>query len=511
MGDAGTVEKDLSGKFELLRRQAERLIGQLPEMVPETPGDILDLIHELQIHQIELQIQNEELKRAQGELSELTGQFQSLYEFAPCGYLNLDRGGAITRINLAGVALLDTTRKTALRSGFSRYLAHQSYRVYFEVLQTAGRTPEKQCLEMRLLKAGQPSKWVWAEILPVAQDDGQVHQWRMTLVDITARKEAEEALRASESQYRQLFDDMVGGAVLLEVAERDGHGRPTDVRIIEVNAAFERLTGVAREQAVGSCIRQIWPQMQALWFRQIDKVERSGESVQIEGYHPALDKHFLQSAFRMQDGRIGVTFVDISAHKTIEKTLEKNRQELEIQVNQRTSQLRRTNLKLLKEAETRKQAQKALLEKSQELEARSARLEETNTALKVLLKGMENERHELEEKMVSNLNELTRPHLARLAVGRLTQRQRALVEAVINSLDDITSPLSRRFIIAGSKLTPAEVQVANLIRQGKTTKEIAEFMGVAVSTVDFHRLNIRRRLNLTNKQINLQSYLKSLM
>ena len=145
------------------------------------------------------------------------------------------------------------------------------------------------------------------------------------------------------------------------------------------------------------------------------------------------------------------------------------------------------------------------------MEARSTRLEEANTALKVLLRELENERRELEEKMVSNLNELTRPHLAKLAAGELNSRQRSLIDAIVNSLDDITSPLSRRFIIAGSKLTPTEAQVANLIRQGKTTKEIAEFMGVAVSTVDFHRLNIRRRLKFTNKQINLQSYLKSLM
>lgn len=84
------------------------------------------------------------------------------------------------------------------------------------------------------------------------------------------------------------------------------------------------------------------------------------------------------------------------------------------------------------------------------------------------------------------------------------------MEAVCNGLDDITSPLSRRFIIEGARLTPTEIHVAQLIRQGKTTKEIAELLGVAVSTVDFHRLNIRRRLKLTNKGINLQSYLKSL-
>jgi DNA-binding CsgD family transcriptional regulator len=213
----------------------------------------------------------------------------------------------------------------------------------------------------------------------------------------------------------------------------------------------------------------------------------------------------------MDRDRFAVTFIDISLHKKIQSTLEKDRTELETKITERTSELQRANLSLRREVETRKQAQKALLEKSQELASRSTRLEEANTAMKVLLRQVENEKRELEEKMLSNLNELTRPNLDKLAAGNLTSRQRAWLEAMRTSLDHITAPLSRRFIIEGARLTPTEIHVANLIRQGNTTKEIAADMGVAVSTVDFHRLNIRRRLNLANKRVNLQSYLKSLI
>jgi DNA-binding CsgD family transcriptional regulator len=152
-----------------------------------------------------------------------------------------------------------------------------------------------------------------------------------------------------------------------------------------------------------------------------------------------------------------------------------------------------------------------LLQKSNELEVHAVGLEEANIALKVLLKERENERHVLEEKVVCNINELTQRHLEQLAAGNLSQRQRAIVDAIKSSLDDIASPLSRRFIIDSSHLTPGETQVANFIRQGKTTKEIAGLMGVATSTIDFHRLNIRRKLGLTSKKINLESYLKSLL
>ena len=93
--------------------------------------------------------------------------------------------------------------------------------------------------------------------------------------------------------------------------------------------------------------------------------------------------------------------------------------------------------------------QKILLKKSKELEVRAVELHEANIALKVLLKERENERHALEEKVVSNINELTRPHLDKLATGPLSQRQQARLAAIKDSLDDIMSPLSRRLIIDG--------------------------------------------------------------
>ena len=129
----------------------------------------------------------------------------------------------------------------------------------------------------------------------------------------------------------------------------------------------------------------------------------------------------------------------------------------------------------------------------------------------MLLNERENERHALEEKVVCNINELIRTHLEKLDSGNLSRRQRDQLEAIKSSLEDIASPLSRRFIIDSSHLTPGETQVAHFIRQGKSTKQIADLMGVATSTIDFHRRNIRRKLALTNKQINLQSHLRSLL
>ncbi len=370
-------KSDQSKTIDRLRRQAEKLIRQRSESDLEASTDIIALIHELKIHQAELEIQNEELKRAQLELTDLYRQFEDLYEFAPCSYLNLNPKGLVSRINLAGAMLLSDLREKILNTGFSQFVAPDWRDAYLDALKKAGRTGETQRLELQLSNANASIIWVWAEIQAHRDDTGVVIQWRMTLVDISDKKK-------------------------------------------------------------------------------------------------------------------------------IEKTLANAGRDLEIQIERRTAELSRANRQLQREIGSRELAQKAL-------EAHMIGLKEANIALKVLLKEREDERHALEEKVACNINELTRPHLEKLAAGHLSQPQSALLDTIKRSIDDIASPLSRRFIIESCHLTPSETRVANFIRQGKTTKEIAGLMCVATSTVDFHRLNIRRKLGLTNQRINLQSHLKSLL
>lgn len=505
-----TSRYDPSIKFEQLRNQAEALIQKQPDVQSSSSLNMLELIHELKIYQAELEIQNEELKRAQQEISDLHQEYEDLYEFAPCGYVTLNSQGIIKRINLTGANLIGKHRKILPHSGFSPLIASGCENLYLAALQKAGETGKKQSIELLLSRKKDPAIWVRADIQADRDKTGAVIQWRMVLLDIALKKAAEVALQGSEKRYRQLFNEMVSGATVLEISKRDQAGHIIDLRVLEVNSAFERLTGISSHRAVGKSIRQIWPKTEDYWFDIFDQAMITIQPIALDGFHQELGKHFLMSALRLDDQRIATTFIDISDQKKIEQTLEKARQELEIQVAAQTADLRRVNKRLRKEIDARQQIQIELLQKTEELEARTIGLKEANTTLKVLLNEVKNERRELEEKVVINLDDLIRPSLAAFASGKLTPRQRLLLEAVQRSIDDIASPLSRRFVVDGRHLTPVETQVANLIRQGKTTKDIAELMGVAKSTIDFHRLNIRRRLNLKNKKINLQSYLKSL-
>ena len=131
-------------------------------------------------------------------------------------------------------------------------------------------------------------------------------------------------------------------------------------------------------------------------------------------------------------------------------------------------------------------------------------------ALKVLLKQRDQDRRELEENVLVNINELVRPHLARLMGRNLKRREKELLGVIEASLDDIVSPLARKLTVELARLSPAETRIANFIRQGRSTKEIADVMGLATCTIDFHRHNIRHKLGLRHKGINLATYLTAI-
>ena len=137
-------------------------------------------------------------------------------------------------------------------------------------------------------------------------------------------------------------------------------------------------------------------------------------------------------------------------------------------------------------------------------------LEETNTALRVLLKRREEDKVELEEKVLSNVKDLVLPYLERLQKTSLNPSQMSCLGILESNLNDIVSPFSRKLSSKYLALTPTEIRVANLIKEGKTTKEIAEFMNLSDKTIQAHRDNIRKKTGIKHKKRNLRTYLMAL-
>jgi len=160
-----------------------------------------------------------------------------------------------------------------------------------------------------------------------------------------------------------------------------------------------------------------------------------------------------------------------------------------------------TRQRLDEEITTRREAEKALVVKSQSLE-------EANTALKVLLNYREEDRKELEKKLFTNVQQLVIPHIEKLKKNSLDPVQQMSISFIESNLNEILSPFLHS--MQGFKFTPRQLEVVVLIKQGRTTKEIARLLNMSKQAVDIQRFMIRKKLGLNKSKTNLQFYLKSI-
>jgi DNA-binding CsgD family transcriptional regulator len=155
-------------------------------------------------------------------------------------------------------------------------------------------------------------------------------------------------------------------------------------------------------------------------------------------------------------------------------------------------------------------AQEDLKKKEMELSQQKKMLEDSNIALKVLLEHREQDRVRLEENVLANVRKLVSPYLEKLRFPELGVPNRNIIEIIQSRLEELTSPFLNRLTALHRLLSPREIDVAVLVREGKTSKEISELLTISVSGVDFHRKMIRKKLGLTHEKSNLRSYLLSL-
>ena len=219
---------------DLLRTEAEARLARAPlaEIAPRSAGELL---HELRVHQIELEIQNETLRQAQSTLEESRDRYVNLYDFAPVGYLTLTGDGLISEINLTGATLLGEERRKLIRRRFINFVTAEDsdhwYRHFLQVKQHGGN---HDC-EARLRRGDGATFHARLNCLRLSKE-GDQPVVRITLSDISERKQAEEELRiaaiAFESQQGMIVTDTQGV-------------------IVRVNQAFTHLTGYSAAEAVG--------------------------------------------------------------------------------------------------------------------------------------------------------------------------------------------------------------------------------------------------------------------
>jgi DNA-binding CsgD family transcriptional regulator len=151
-----------------------------------------------------------------------------------------------------------------------------------------------------------------------------------------------------------------------------------------------------------------------------------------------------------------------------------------------------------------------LKRRDDKLQEQALHLEETNTALKVLLRSREEDRKGLEKTLLTNIQTLILPYIEKLRCKNLTDKQAAYLGMIESNLAEIISPFVQKINNEYARFTPTEIQIANMIKNGNSSKQMAELLNISKGTVDGHRNNIRKKLGLQNKKANLQIYLRSL-
>ena len=158
----------------------------------------------------------------------------------------------------------------------------------------------------------------------------------------------------------------------------------------------------------------------------------------------------------------------------------------------------------------RKQNDNELKGRETELEIKNRELEEMNSALNVLLKKRDEDRIKIEESVLFNVEKLLMPYIDKLKNSKANQRQAHFINILESNLSAMVSPFARILSHKNLVLTPVEIQIADLVKQGKSTKEIADIFSLSTRTIEFHRQNIRKKLGLKHKKSNLRTYLLSI-
>ena len=286
-----------------------------------------------------------------------------------------------------------------------------------------------------------------------------------SLADMTEQKIALRKARESVNWYRTIFETTGTATIIIE----------EDTVMSLVNTEFAQLSGASKE----FCEGRSWTD-----FIIPEDVER------MKHYH---QMRRIDSNAAPRNYEFG--FLDIKG----------NRKDLMITISMIPGT--KKSVASLLDITDLKQAEEEAKKREQEVHSKSRNLEEVNTALKVLLKRREDDKNELEEKVLLNVRELAVPYIEKLKKTRLSSNQFIYLTILEKSLNDIISPFLHNMKVKYSKLTPTEIQVANLVKEGRTSKEMSELLNLSTRAVDFHRGNIRRKLGLKNKRSNLQSFL----
>ncbi len=402
-----------------------------------------------------------ELKRAEEELETSKNTLESAIGAMTSGLTIRDLDYNITYQNDVMIDI------------FGNGLGEKCYRVFERVDEVCDGCPvelaykdDKPHTAIRRVETSSGEIIFWENVAnPIRDASGKVTSCLEISTNITERKQAEEDIRLMSSAVEQTRDG---------IAVTDLKGN-----LIYLNSAFAQAHGYDRDELVGKHLSVFHTP------EQMPAVDKANEKLQATG------KFIGEISHVRRDGSVFPALM----HNTF--LCNDNGKPVGM-------------IGTLRDITEIRQTQDALTKREAELRIKTRELEEVNTALRVLLKQREEDKGELEEKVISNVKDLVLPYVEKLKTSRLSLNQMSCLGILESNLNDIVSPFVHTLSSKYLDLTPAEIRVAHLVRDGKTTKEIAKLMTLAVKTIEFHRDNIRKKLGLKRKKANLRTRLLSM-
>jgi len=323
------------------------------------------------------------------------------------------------------------------------------------------------------------------------------------LIDVTAQVQAENALKSSDDQFRSLFENSPIPLFELDCS-------PLTVLFEELRASG--ITGFRRyfrsrpleAESAGRLVR-------------VKDVNRAAVAAFKADSHQQLRENFSRLGGRQfQSGWVAIVTAFAEGKQSYSKdirlhTLKRNIRDFAMKWSVPNDSRNRLDIVYLSVTDitNRKRLERALKRSESELGRKADKLEETNTAMDVLLKKRLSDKKELEESMLYNIRELVAPYLAKLRRTELDATQELYLGIIERNLGSITSPFLRGISLSNMRFTRAELQVVNCIQQGMSTKQMAEHFDLSPRTVESYRDHIRDKLGIKKKKMNLRTYLMS--
>ena len=427
-------------------------------------SDIKELEQQIQKLQDEVKV----FKRANQELSSKASYFQDLAEMLPETVFEIDTNGNLTYANQAGFKQFGYTPEDLINGLNVLDMVVPEHKSRAIENMTKIFTGEKvNPIEYRALRNDGNTFPGLFYISPI-YDNGQPAGVRGVVIDISDRKQAEMKLLQARDKFKKKYQD------ILEDIEDGYYEVDLAGNFTFFNSSMSAMLGYDADEMMGMNNREYMdPDQAALVFETFNAAYRTGNPVK------AFDWELI-----CKDGFKRIVNTSVSLIK------DTNGQPIGFRGIARDATKRRTA--------------------EQNLSLKSIMLEETNTALSVLLKRREADKAELEEKMLFNVKELVLPYIEKLKQRNIDKELKVYLGVIESNLKEIISPFAIRLSSKYLNLTSAELEIANLVKHGKSTKEIASMLNLAEKTIETHRVNIRKKLGLTNKKANLRTFLLSI-